>query len=258
MQKQDTFQQSCVYITSVLTSIPSSIPFVMSSSMCLFSSHWKQKGQRGHATTWKELKKNKSMVENSKLNKYQYFYLQLCFTFPWASPDWIVVCHFSALGVFPCGAAVATGTSLLTTHSGFMSSCLDNARHKRPQNSHLHSYCGFIGCDLKADGSPLVAAQDAVAIVVEGRVRQAVVEGQLELSGGVKVGLGEVELRRQRLFFWPAGWTLAVAALLLWNVTLGDPAWKSWKAKKNPKQTKKKNSRQIKLDDFTHKCWGFC
>lgn len=77
-----------------------------------------------------------------------------------------------------------------------MSSCKDNAWHKKKQNIYLHSYCGFICCDLKADGSPLAAVQDAVAIGVKGRVRQAVVEGQRELSGGVKAGLGAVELRR--------------------------------------------------------------
>lgn len=71
---------------------------------------------------------------------------------------------------------------------------------QKAKNSFLHSYCGVIRCDLKADGSPLAAAQDAVAIGVKGRVRQAVVEGQRELSRGVKAGLGAVELRRRRLF----------------------------------------------------------
>lgn len=62
---------------------------------------------------------------------------------------------------------------------------------------YLHSYCGFICCDLEADGSPLATAQDAVAIGVEGGVRQVVLERQL--SGRVNAGLGAVELRRR----WP-------------------------------------------------------
>lgn len=69
------------------------------------------------------------------------------------------------------------------------------------KNCDLHSYCG---CFTTAD-SPLPAAQDAVAIGVEGSVRQAVVEGQRELGRGAKAGLGAVELRRRRLFLWPAG-----------------------------------------------------
>lgn len=77
---------------------------------------------------------------------------------------------------------------------------LDTQKNKKQKNSFLHSYCGFIGCDLKADRPPLAAAQDAVGVGVERRVRQAVVEGQRELDGGAEAGLGAVELRRRRLF----------------------------------------------------------
>lgn len=85
-------------------------------------------------------KKIKSLVENLKFNKSWHFYLELRFIFSGASSDWIVVRHFSVLGVFPCGAAVGAQTVLLTTHSNHTSSCIYNARHTKKNKKKTVSY----------------------------------------------------------------------------------------------------------------------
>lgn len=76
----------------------------------------------------------------------------------------------------------------------------------------VHSAYGcFLPDDLGPDVPPLDAAGQSAAAVgvgVQESVRQAVTEGQRGSGRRVKEGLSAVELRRWRLFTWPAGWTL--------------------------------------------------